>query len=234
MKPIKTYLLLLVLVAGCASTGAPPPAPTPAAPAFSWYQQNARTRQVLRIDAARSLITVTVRRGGAFARMGHDHVVASRSIEGFVAPDAGRADFRFRLDQMTVDETDLRTRAGLTTQPDLDAIAGTRTNMLTRVLEAERYPLVELHAERPAPADGKDGKDGDHHTLRLTVTLHGVARTLEVPTTIERSAAGLTASGAFILNQSDFGITPMSVLGGAMTVLDPMELAFRIVAAPQG
>jgi hypothetical protein len=171
-----------------------------------------------------------VRRGGAFARMGHDHVVASRSIEGFVAPDAGRADFRFRLDQMTVDETGLRTKAGLNTQPDADAIAGTRTNMLTRVLEAERFPLVELHAERPA---GKDDKNGKEDTLRLTVTLHGVSRTVDVPTTIERGADGLTASGTFTLNQSDFGITPMSVMGGALTVLDPMELAFHIVAAPQ-
>ncbi|NHZ90476.1 YceI family protein [Massilia sp. CCM 8733] len=228
MKPIRTYLPLLVLVAGCASTTAPPPAPTPAAPAFGWYQDAVRARQVLRIDSALSLITVTVRRGGTFARMGHDHVVASRSIEGFVAPDAGRADFRFRLDQMTVDETGLRAKAGLTTQPDLDAIAGTRTNMLTRVLDAERFPLVELHAERAA------GKSDKIETLRLTVTLHGVSRTVDVPTTIERSAGGLTASGTLILNQSDFGITPMSVMGGALTVLDPMELAFRIVAAPQG
>ncbi|UOD29894.1 YceI family protein [Massilia violaceinigra] len=228
MKPIRTYLALLVLVAGCASTTAPPPAPTPAAPAFGWYRDAARAQQVLRIDAALSLITVTVRRGGTFARMGHDHVVASRSIEGFVAPDAGRADFRFRLDQMTVDETDLRTKAGLATQPDPDAIAGTRTNMLTRVLDAERFPLVELHAERAA------GKGDKVQTLRLTVTLHGVSRTLDVPTTIERDAGGLTASGTFILNQSDFGITPMSVMGGALTVQDPMELAFRIVAAAQG
>ncbi|NHZ37113.1 YceI family protein [Massilia rubra] len=224
MKPIRTYLPLLVLVAGCASTTAPPPAPTPATPVFSWYHEAARTQPVLRIDAALSLITVTVRRGGTFARMGHDHVVASRSIEGFVAPDAGRADFRFRLDQMTVDETDLRTKAGLNTQPDLDAIAGTRTNMLTRVLDAERFPLVELHAERAA---------GKGDLLRLTVTLHGVARTVDVPTTIVRGADGLTASGAFILKQSDFGMTPMSVMGGALTVQDPMELAFRIVAAPQ-
>lgn len=231
MKPIRTYLPLLVLVAGCASMTAPPPAPTPAAPAFGWYQDAARAQQVLRIDAALSLITVTVRRGGTFARMGHDHVVASRSIEGFVAPDAGRADFRFRLDQMTVDETDLRTKAGLATQPDPDAIAGTRTNMLTRVLDAERFPLVELHAERAA---GKGAKVDKGEILRLTVTLHGVSRTVDVPTTIERGAGGLTASGTLILNQSDFGITPMSVMGGALTVQDPMELAFRIVAAPQG
>ncbi|ATQ76617.1 hypothetical protein CR152_20425 [Massilia violaceinigra] len=223
MKPIRTYLTLLVLVAGCATAPTPPPVPTPADATFSWYQEAARTQQVLRIDTARSLITVTVRRGGTFARMGHDHVIASRSIEGFVAPDAGRADFRFRLDQMTVDETALRTKAGLTTQPDDDAIAGTRTNMLTRVLEAERFPLVTMHAERAA---------GKGDTLRLTVNLHGESRTVEVPTTIERSNDGVTASGTLTLLQSDFGITPMSVMGGALTVRDPMELAFRIVATP--
>lgn len=229
MKPLRTCLPLLLLVAGCASTPTPP-APTPATSSFGWYQDAARTHQVLRIDAARSLITVTVRRGGTFARIGHDHVIASRSVEGFVAPDAGRADLRFRLDQMTVDETDLRTKAGLSTQPDADAIAGTRTNMLTRVLEAERFPLVELHAEGALEKDGKGPRDT---VLRLTVTLHGVARTLAVPTTIERSADGVSASGAFTLKQTDFGITPMSVMGGALTVQDPMELAFRIVAAPQ-
>ncbi|NHZ79230.1 YceI family protein [Massilia sp. CCM 8695] len=222
MKPIRTYLPLLVLVAGCASTPTPAPAPTPADATFPWYQEAARTQQVLRIDSARSLITVTVRRGGTFSRLGHDHVVASRSIEGFVAPDAGRADFRFRLDQMTVDETALRSKAGLDTQPDADAIAATRTNMLTRVLEAERFPLVTLHAERAA---------GKGDTLQLTVELHGVSRTVEVPTTIERSKDGVSASGTLTLRQSDFGITPMSVMGGALTVQDPMELAFRIVAA---
>ncbi|HEX8610810.1 MAG TPA: YceI family protein [Telluria sp.] len=233
MKPIRTYLPLLVLVAGCASAPVPPPAPTPADASFSWYKDAARTQQVLRIDAALSLITVTVRRGGTFARMGHDHVVASRSIEGFVAPDAGRADFRFRLDQMTVDETDLRTKAGLATQPDLDAIAGTRTNMLTRVLDAERFPLVELHAEHAAGKSDKDAKGDKVETVHLTVNLHGVSRTVDVPTTIERSADGITASGTFTLKQTDFGITPMSVMGGALTVQDPMELAFCIVAAPQ-
>ena len=220
MRAIYSCLLALLL-AGCA---AQQPAPPPAAPVdtgAAWYQQAAQAgQQVYRIDAAQSLITITVRRGGTLARLGHDHVVASRTLEGYAAPDAGRADFHFRLDQMTVDEPALRSIAGLDTQPSEDAIAGTRTNMLTRVLEAHSYPVVLLHAERNGAAD----------TLRLTVTLHGVTRTVEVPANVDRAGDTLTASGALQLLQTDFGITPMSVMGGAMTVQDAMELHFKIVA----
>ncbi|MBC7456146.1 MAG: YceI family protein, partial [Massilia sp.] len=120
-------------------------------------------------------------------------------------------------------EPALRPAAGPDTQPSADAIAGTRTNMLTRVLEAERFALVALHAQ---------GLAADGQAMRLTITLHGVTRTVAAPTRIERSAdgAGISASGTLQLRQSDFGITPMSVMGGAMTVLDTMELRFHIVA----
>ena len=227
MKSLKISLLLVLLLGGCAAD-APLPPPGPAAPVetgAAWYQQAAQAgNKVYKIDAAQSLIAITVRRGGALARLGHDHVVASRTLEGFVAPDAGRADFHFRLDQMTVDELALRAQAGLDTQPSNEAIAGTRANMLNRVLEADRFPVVMLHAER------KGGAGGAADTLRLTVTLHGVARSFDVPTTIERDRTTLTASGELRMLQSEFGITPMSVMGGAMTVQDPMELKFRIVA----
>ena len=228
MKPLqisrRLHILTVLLLAACA-VQAPPSAVTPAAApdtGAAWYQQAARSgQQVYQVDAAQSLITVTVRRGGALARLGHDHVVASRSVAGFVAPAAGRADFHFRLDQMTVDEPALRSAAGLDTQPSADAIEGTRANMLGRVLDAARYPVVMLRAER---VRGKDG------VLNLTVTLHGVKRTVEVPVTIERNKTTVTANGQLRLLQTDFGITPMSVMGGAMAVQDPMELAFKIVA----
>jgi hypothetical protein len=227
MNYFKTSLLSLLLLAGCAAE-APPTRPVAALDTgASWYQKAAQAgKKVYKIDAQQSLITITVRRGGALARLGHDHVVASRSLEGFVAPDAGRADFHFKLDQLTVDEPALRLAAGLDTQPSNDAIAGTRANMLNRVLEAERYPVVMLHAERVGSAAGGAGVD----MLRLTVTLHGVARSFDVPTTIERQKNALTASGELRMLQSAFGITPMSVMGGAMTVQDQMELKFRIVA----
>ena len=220
---MRRILLIAVLLAGCAP--APPRAPVSApAPdnAASWYRQaEAAGGKVLVIDPARSLITVTVRRGGALARLGHDHVVASRTVTGFAAPAEGRADFSFRLDQMTVDEPALRVEAGLDTQPSEDAIAGTRTNMLTRVLEADRFPVAAMHVQQ---------LKGNATAFRMTLTLHGVTREAIVPASIVSGADGVTAAGTFTLAQSDFGITPMSIMAGAMTVQDRMELRFQIVA----
>ena len=216
-------MLAAALMAGCIASSPPNLANPDAGDAAQWYRQAAASgARVLVIDPVQSLVVVTVRRGGALARFGHDHVVASRGVEGFAAPAAGRADFHFRLDQMTVDEAALRLAAKLDTQPSADAIAGTRTNMLTRVLEAERFPLVRLSARQLAGQVGQP--------LQLSITLHGVTRMVAAPARIDSTPEGMAASGTLQLRQSDFGITPMSVMGGAMTVQDTMELRYRIVA----
>ncbi len=219
------WLLLLALVAGCTA----PPARAPAAPTAAvagvdaaWYlQAESAGKNILRIDPQQSLIAVTVRRGGRLARLGHDHVVASRNLFGFVAADDGQADFQFRLDELTVDEPGLRRDAGL--EPDLpaEAINGTRQNMLTRVLEAQRFPLVVLRAVQLAATDS---------TMQLTITLHGVTRTIMVPVQVGHGERWLAASGRFDILQSEFGITPMAVLGGAIAVEDRLQLRFHIVA----
>lgn len=220
--------LLACLLAACAPAGLQherPAGATPAAaaPAADWrapYRQwRAAGETVLRIDAQRSLITVLVRRGGPLARFGHDHVVAIRQIDGEVAPAHDRADFQFRLDQMTVDEADLRTQAGLMPQPGADAIAGTRRNMLAHVLDADHFPLVHVHATR---------SDDDH--LQVDVTLHGVTRTLPVEARREADGDGLRVRGKVTLKQTDFGLVPFSVMGGAMAVQDALELRFDVRA----
>ncbi|MEO7493365.1 MAG: YceI family protein [Massilia sp.] len=216
-------LLAGALLTGCAERASAPPATQASAPgAAAWYRQaRAAGSEVLTIDPAASLIAVTVRRAGPLARLGHDHVVASRTVSGFAAPREGRADFQFRLDEMTVDETALRREAGFDTTPDAEAIAGTRANMLTKVLESQRYPWVALHAQRVADDAGR---------MRLTITLHGVSREVTLPVAIEQTGAGVVATGSVQLRQSDFGITPMSVMGGAIRVDDTIELRFRLEA----
>ncbi|MGK5050344.1 YceI family protein [Janthinobacterium sp. RB2P8] len=219
---IRAPLLLACAVLAACTPLPPAPAQTPAPaamPASAWQQPGVH---ILHIAPQESLLTITVRRGGPLARLGHDHVIASRTLQGVVAPALGRAQFQFRLDEMSVDEESLRQAAGLTTTPSADAIAGTRHNMLVRVLEAERYPWVRIDARRA----------GNGEVLEADITLHGVTRTLQLPVRIEQAADGrrLQASGSLLLKQSDFGIVPFAVLGGAMAVQDQMELAFRITA----
>ena len=211
---------LCALVA-CSQLPAPatPPAAAPAAPQPPAASAPAAGPQ-LQIDTTQSLIAVTVRRGGVLARLGHDHVVASHKITGTVSPAQNRADFQFRLDEMTVDESDLRLRAGLEKQPSADAIEGTRHNMLAKVLDAERYPLASIHAERIAPGQ----------PLQVSITLHGVTRTLAVPVELSEKDGSINVKGQLTLKQTDFGLTPFSVMGGAMAVQDQMELRFDLTA----
>ncbi len=215
-------VILLLMLAGCAA----PPTLTPSLPVVdfnqSWYQQaESAGQQIWTIDPQLSLITIAVRRGGSLARLGHDHIIASRNVNGLVAPEQGRADFYFRLSELIVDETELRRAAGLPPELPADAIQATRLNMLSKVLEADRFPFVVLHAEKIA---------GDPSLLQLSISLHGVTHSVDVPTLIELGNNSLTASGTMRLLQSQFNIKPASALNGALVVLDPLELHFQLVA----
>lgn len=178
-----------------------------------------RGERVLHVDPRRSSIVIEVRRAGPLARLGHDHVVASRNVQGYVLPSAGRADLFIPLARLTVDEPGLRAELAMETQPAPEAVGGTRRNMLDKVLEADRFPFALVRVSR---------KEGD--VLRVAVTLHGKTREVEVPARIDSTPEGMSVSGRMTLAQSDFGITPFSVLGGALQVQDAMAMRYRIVA----
>jgi hypothetical protein len=145
-------------------------------------------------------------------------VIAAHNLAGFVAPDAARADLYVALDDLSVDELRLRQAAGFETQPSESDIAGTRTNMLDKVLETQRFPHALIRV------NGGAGK------LAVVVTLHGVTRELEVPGAIRIDRRSMDATGRLTLNQTDFGITPYSIMGGAIQVQDRLELRFEIRA----
>ncbi len=232
---VTVMTVVVAICAGCAPGArlAPQSTSTSALTEASVPRATASGQQVWHINRQQSLIAITVHRGGALARLGHDHVVASRDIEGQAVqqnggsghPEAGQADLHFRLDQLTVDEPALRKEAGFDTQPGPDAITGTRNNMLTRVLEAERFPLVAIHASWPAGKAENDGMTG----IRLAITLHGVTRTIDTEARIARDGETISVAGSLRLNQSDFGIVPFSVMGGALAVKDGLDLRFDIV-----
>ena len=216
---LKAAGIAMVSLLGSCGQQLAPPAPGPGADLGAYRAKAASGAAIYAVDPSTSLIAVTVRRAGLMARLGHDHVVASHTLAGFVAPDAGSADLSFRVDQMTVDEPQLLRDAGIDKQPSAQAVEGTRTNMLGPVLEAERYPVVTLHAQQQA---------GEQ--LSVAVTLHGTTRLLTLPATVRVDAAQVTASGTARVKQTDFGNTPFSVGAGLLSVQDELEVRYHIVA----
>jgi polyisoprenoid-binding protein YceI len=217
--------LLVLLFAGCAELlrVEAPSAPPPEFPEEYYRQALKQGKAVYRVANAESLVVIEVRRGGSLARLGHDHVVASHDVTGYVAPAEGRADLYIALAKLAVDEPELRKEAGFDTQPTESDIEGTRSNMLTHVLEAERFPFALIAV---AGADAKQKKA----TLTLAITLHGHGRTFQVPAEVEADGKSISVSGKLAFNQSDFGITPYSLLGGAIAVKDGLVLRFSIRA----
>jgi len=189
----------------------------------SYYQQlSQRGGEVLQIDPAQSLIVIEVRRAGSLANLGHDHVVASHGVQGYIAPKDGRADFYLRLDQLVVDEPELRAEAAFDTQPSAAAIAGTRENML-RKFNAETHPYAVVSVERVVvEAAGTQ--------LDISLALNGVTRALRIPAKIEQTAGQITVTGRVTLAQTAFEITPFSILGGALQVQDQVDVRVAIRA----
>lgn len=223
---------LLVLtaasLAGC--TGQPPatnaPVPTGGATEFA-VPASARRFDV---DPAATEVTLLVRRSGPLARLGHNHAIVSGEERGVVWLGASVAqsgfEIRVPVRSFVVDDPAQRAAAGPEfpgTVPD-DARAGTTANMLrAEVLDAEHYPEIVVRAE------GADG-NWQQAIVRATVRLKDVPREMDVPVALEVTDGRVTATGAFQVRQTDFGITPFSVAGGAVQVADVVDVRFRITA----
>jgi len=222
------------LLAGCANAPTVPavPATSGAIDAAAVVPSSARTFDV---DPARTTVTMLVYRAGPLARLGHNHAIVSDLESGQVwlgsSAQSSGCEVRVPVAALVVDDPQARASAGAEfagTVPD-DARAGTRANMLrTEVLDAEHFPEIVV---RCAGADGTWQQVLVHATIRLK----GAERNIDVPVALDVANDVVTATGAFQIRQSDFGITPFSVAGGAIQVADPVDIRFVItgVARPK-
>lgn len=228
MRFLTGALMVLALLAGCAP---PPPAPAPSVPAdfpTAFYRQAAAQGEpVYVLDAAHSLLRIAVHSGGPLARLGHEHVVSSRELRGYVLltkePERIRADLYLPLDSLVVDDPALGDRGHAALSPA--DIAATRRHMLDDVLDAPRRPFAVIHA-RCSPDNPSCA------VLAAEVTLHGVTRPLTIPVEWRLDGARLAAKGRFSIRHRDFGLVPYSVLGGVLQVAEELDLDFQIEARP--
>jgi hypothetical protein len=185
------------------------------------------------VDSAASLLEIRVYRGGPLASLGHNHVIAAHDLEGVVHVNpqllASSCELRFASAALTVDEPQLRERAGpeFAAPVPQSARASTRQNMLSEaVLAATQFPHVALNCLElvATPVNGQLRAD-------LQVSIRGARQLISLPLRYELTDTRLTVDGETALKQTALGMTPFSVMLGALQVQDQLEIRIHLVAA---
>jgi hypothetical protein len=248
-------LLIAGLLAACAgapvkeppppekpTTPATPPAPGTTAkpqvrapegfPSSVYESRSDRSTKVYRISTMESEADIYVYRSGKLARFGHNHIITSRDIFGYImlGKDAGssRLDLYFPVDTLSVDEPELRAAAGddFSSQPSPNDIAGTRKNMLgERMLNAAQFPYVIISAKW-------NGGTQEAPELDVTVTVRGITHTVHAAAHVEHDGELLRATGELPLSHAELGLEPFTALGGALSVRDDFTVHYKITARP--
>jgi len=227
--PLRMLIAGFVLLGLAACQTSPPVTETPAPVAVPAPAAPAGAREYA-VVAEESLLQILVYRGGAMARLGHNHVIASHRLSGtvFVTDDPlqSRFDISVPVNDLTIDEPAMREQAGADFPPGVPQSArdGTRKNMLSEaLLDGEKYPAIRLRAtDVIGAADGFD--------VGVEITIKDQVRNVRVPVVLERKEGALVARGEFPLKQSELGFKPFSVAMGTLVVLDEMRIRFEIVA----
>jgi hypothetical protein len=185
---------------------------------------------VYRIDSSHSELRLLVYRAGPMAKFGHNHVMVNDAVSGWVAAtdDVSEASLSLSIPvaAFIVDQPEARAAEGTDFSEEVadEAREGTRHNMLSEgCLDGERHPSITLTSRALKMIDGRP-------VATLGVNVAGHESTLEVPFTLETSPGRVSASGTFVLRQSDLGLVPFSILLGALQVQNDITVKFNLVA----
>jgi len=168
------------------------------------------------IDLERSSLTVYVYKSGLFSAFADDHVIRAPLAAGAMSTDAPLSvEINVRSASLTVLDRGL----------SASKRAEVQARMLSReVLDSATYPDIAFAStaiESAGPA---------RWTVTGRLTIHGVTR----ETTFEVEQREDRYRGTAVLKQRDFGIEPISIVGGTVKVKDELRVAFDIALQGQG
>jgi polyisoprenoid-binding protein YceI len=167
------------------------------------------TAQRREIDVGKSRMTVRVSKAGIFSAFGHEHEIGAPITQGAMDAAAGTVELRVTASSLKVLDPNTS---------DADRTEIQSTMLGPKVLDAGRYPDIVFRSTKTlATSSGSWRVDGD-------LTLHGQTR----PITVQVRQNGENYVGNARFRQTEFGIQPVTVAGGAIRVKDELLIEFDI------
>jgi polyisoprenoid-binding protein YceI len=176
------------------------------------------------IDSQQSKLEIHVSKEGAFKVFGHDHLIAAKQVSG-----------QARFDPQKIDQSSVRLQIptkSITVMDPGESEKDRREVQATmegdKVLDVAKFPEVTFASSNLSAA--KKTSDGWELTLAGKLNLHGVEKPVSLPLHVRTDANELRGQGELSILQTDYGITPVKVGGGAVKVKDKLKITFNIVA----
>jgi polyisoprenoid-binding protein YceI len=182
---------------------------------------------VLTIDAAESRVVIIVGKTGVFGFAGHAHEVVAPSVGGRVTFDP--ADWRRASVSLDVDASKLRVTGKGESPADVPEVQ--RVMLSGQVLDVTRFPKITFQSRRVS-VTVRTATSADV-LIEGDMTLHGTMRPMAIRVAVTLDAGGrVTARGSFSLKQTEFGMVPVTAVGGAVRVKDELDIEFVLKANP--
>ncbi len=171
----------------------------------------AAAAQPAAIDTAHSTVTVRVYKTGLFSGLAHNHIVKAPVASGTVDTTQSTVALTFNAGDLKIADTE----GSESEHQEIEA-----TMKGPKVLGVAQFPVISFASKRVEMVDPK--------TYRVVgnLNLHGASREITMPVTFTDG----TYKGSVILKQTDFGITPVKIAGGAVRVKDEIQISFEIRA----
>ena len=184
---------------------------------------------VLTVDAANSQVLIQVGKAGMFGFAGHAHEVAATDVHGRVTFDP--ADMQHASVSLEFPAAALRvTGKG---EPPADVVEVQQVMQSEQVLDVRQFPTIVFSSRRVTVTAQTTGTadvviEGD-------MTLHATTRPMTIRASVILDAGGhITARGSFVLKQTDFGMEPVTAVGGTIRVKDEVDVQFVLRARLSG
>jgi polyisoprenoid-binding protein YceI len=177
------------------------------------------------VDARASRFTVQAFATGILSAMGHNPKIGIRTFNGEVNFNPETAEGNgFRL-VMQANSLSVLDDVSDKDRREIEHMVN------EQVLEVSKYP--EILYEAAAVSVQRLESTLYSATLNGNLNFHGITNAQQVTARIAGFGEMLRASGEFTLRQTDYGIKPISVAGGAMKVKDELKFSFEMVARKQ-